>query len=292
MGYNGQRVNMKKYFVILSVFVVLSFCSCTKPAGNPITKAFAIEGTYENLEVNSAFDVSVSDTASRIYITVGQYIMPKVVVEKKGNTLKIYCKPSIMNRGNSKMWVILPHCVDLKDVDLSGASTMRTPFALEGDNVEVSLSGSSHYYGNIVAENTSLDLSGSSDFHGNISSTQGIKMDLSGASQFHGDIETDNLDLELSGASDVEMMGRTTTLIIDLSGASEIVRQTVGGRYALECDDCEGSMSGASNAYIHCNNSIRVTLSGASELHYTGDAITTGSSMSGASTISRDGRSN
>ena len=272
MEYNRQRINMKKYFAILSVFVVLAFCSCKKPAGNLITKSFSIEGLYENLEVGSAFDVYVSDTASQILVTVGENMMPKVVVEKKGNTLKIYCKPGIVNWGNSKMTVILPYCADLKDVDLTGASKMHTPYTLRGDKVEVSLSGSSEYFGNIEANSVDLD--------------------LSGASSFEGNFESSLLDLELSGASDVKLIGKTTTLKIDLSGASNIVRQTIDGQYALECDDCEGSMSGASNAYIHCNNSIRVTLSGASELHYTGDAITTGSSMSGASTISRDGRSN
>ncbi len=274
MGYNRQRINMKKYFAILSAIIVLAFYGCTKPAGNPITRTFSLEGAYEKLEVSNAFDVFVSDTASQIYVTVGENIMPKVVVEKKGNTLKIYIKPRVnfVNFVNSQMTVILPYCADLKDVDLSGASTMHTPFALEGEDVEVSLSGASSYYGNVVAGKISLDLSGSS--------------------KFYGDIESDFLSLELSGASDVEMVGETNTLKIDLSGASNIIRQMVESRYALECDQCEGSMSGASSAYIHCNNSIRVELSGASELHYTGDATTEGCSMSGGSTISRDGRGN
>ena len=288
MGYNRQRINMKKYFAIISAFVVLAFCSCTKPAGNLVTKAFNLEGTYENLEVSSAFDVYVSDTASQIYVTVGENIMQKVMVEKKENTLKIYCKPSIMNFGNSQMTVILPYCADLKGVDLSGASTMHTPFTLSGDKVKVTLSGSSDYFGNIEAKNTDLAFSGASDFVGNILS-ENINMVLSGSSSLEGNVQSTLLDMELSGASDVKLIGKTATLRMDLSGSSDIVRQTIGSYYALECDHCEGVMSGASTAYIHCNNNITVALSGSSELHYTGNATTTGCSMSGGSVIICDG---
>jgi hypothetical protein len=262
---------MKKYFVLLSAFVMVAFCGCKNiDGGSPVTKSFDIQGTYENLEVSSAFDVFVSDTATQIIVTAGENIMPKVVVKKEGNTLKIYCKPTFTVVNSSEMIVILPYCADLKDVELSGASTMHTPFTLRGEKVEVSLSGSSEYFGNIEANS--------------------IDLDLSGASSFEGNFESSLLDLELSGASGAKLIGKTTTLKIDLSGASNIVRQIIDGQYALECDHCEGSMSGASEAYIHCNNSIQVSLSGASELHYTGNALTSGCSVSGGSNISRDGR--
>jgi len=43
-----------------------------------------------------------------------------------------------------------------------------------------------------------------------------------------------------------------------------------------------------SNAYIHCDGSIKVNLSGASDLHFTGTAFTGDSSTSGASDIIHD----
>ena len=65
-------------------------------------------------------------------------------------------------------------------------------------------------------------------------------------------------------------------------------KQIVENRYGLVCDQCEGSITGASNAYIHCDGNIRVSLSGASDLHYTRDANTTGSTTSVASNIIHD----
>ena len=98
----------------------------------------------------------------------------------------------------------------------------------------------------------------------------------------------DELDLELSGASDATLEGQVVTLEINLTGASNIIEQVVGKRYALICDRCEGGMSGASNAYIHCDGSIKVSLSGGSELHYTGNASTSGSDCTGGSNIVHD----
>ena len=95
-------------------------------------------------------------------------------------------------------------------------------------------------------------------------------------------------DIELSGGSDATLEGQVAELEINLSGASDIIEKVVENRYALICDHCTGSMSGASTAYIHCDGSIKVNLSGGSELHYTGNATTTGSDCTGGSEVSHD----
>ena len=95
-----------------------------------------------------------------------------------------------------------------------------------------------------------------------------------------------DLDLDLSGASDATLRGRVGTLKIDLTGSSNIIRKVVGKYYALACDQLEGTMSGASEAYIHCDGRICVDLSGDSDLHYTGEGIFSGcSTTSGGSSI-------
>ena len=111
---------------------------------------------------------------------------------------------------------------------------------------------------------------------------------MSGASNIKGNVDADDLDLELSGASDALIEGLVGTLKINLSGASDIKKTINGHRYGFACDHCEGSMAGASNAYIHCDGTIRVSLSGDSDLHYTGNAATTGSTTSGGSEIYHD----
>ena len=225
-----------------------AFVSCSEWAGDPITQKFNIDGTYTELEVEDAFDVVVSDTATMISITAGENVMPKVRVVNNGDKLSIYLKGWASNRGKD-MTVIIPYNADLKKVDLSGASDFYSEFPLTGQNVEIELSGSSSVKGNVTAS---------------------------------------ELELDMSGASDAMLTGQVSTLKLGLSGASSLKRSIVGSHYAFVCDNCEGSMSGSSDAYIHCDGSITVSLSGASDLYYTGSAVTRGSSTSGSSNIVHD----
>ena len=286
MGYNWPESKMKKYLFILSTLVLFACGGCQKFAGDPVTQDFNIEGSYTELQVEDGFDVTVSDVATAITITVGENVMPNVVVEKVGDKLKIHLKPMASSYG-SEMKVILPYNADLTSVDLSGASEFHSEHGLVGEKVEVELSGASTFDCNISADELEIELSGASDFFGGIDADE-IDMDLSGASKINAVVNASDLDLELSGASDATLEGEVDNLELNLSGASNIIKKVVGSRYALVCDQCKGEISGASDAYIHCDGSIKVSLSGGSELHYTGIAATTGCSCSGGSSISHD----
>lgn len=240
---------MKKYlFVLMALVLCACGSSCQKFAGDPVSKNFAAGGYYTAIEVQDAFDVIVSDVTDSITITVGEKVMPYVIVEVVDNTLKIRLKSGGAFYGGEQK-AIIPFNADLTKVDLSGASEFHTTYGLEGDKV---------------------------------------KVELSGASDFYGDIIADELELNLSGASDAKLSGEVGILKIALSGSSNIIKQVNGYRYALGCERCEGTMSGASDAYIHCDGIIKVDLSGASELHFTGSGNPADSSTSGASEISHD----
>jgi hypothetical protein len=277
---------MKKHLIILSTLVLFAFCSCSKFAGEPVTKDFNISGAYNALEVEDAFNVTVSEEATQVTITAGENIMPNVVVETVENTLKIYLKGWHNNLGKD-MTVILPYNFDLRSVDLSGASEFHSEYGLEGNKVEVELSGASDFYCDIDADEVDIDLSGASTFNGDIFADE-IEMDLTGSSNIKGYVEALDLDLEMSGASDATLEGQVDMLMINLSGASNIKKTIDGNRYGFSCDQCEGTMTGASNVYIHCDGTIKVNLSGASDLYFTGNAFTGDSTTSGGSDIYHD----
>ena len=71
---------MKKHLIILSTLVLFAFSGCQKFAGDPITKDFSISSAYNALEVEDAFNVTVSEEATQVTITAGENIMPNVVV--------------------------------------------------------------------------------------------------------------------------------------------------------------------------------------------------------------------
>lgn len=134
-----------------------------------------------------------------------------------------------------------------------------------------------------------VDLSGASEFHSQRPIVaQKVNIDLSGASIFCADIESTTVDMDLSGASNATIAGTVGTLNLELSGSSDLKQTTANNKYGLVCSSCRGDMSGASSAYIHCDGTISVSLSGSSNLHYTGDASTSGCSTSGSSNVIHD----
>lgn len=277
---------MKKHLIILSTLVLFAFSGCQKFAGDPITKDFSISSAYNALEVEDAFNVTVSEEATQVTITAGENIMPNVVVETVDSTLKIYLKGWHTNLGKD-MIVILPYNFDLRSVDLSGASEFHSEYGLEGQKVEVELSGASDFYCDIDADEVDINLSGASNFIGEVLADE-IEMDLTGSSNIKGYVEALDLDLELSGASDATLEGQVDMLMINLSGASNIKKTINGNKYGFICDQCEGTITGASNVYIHCDGTIKVNLSGASDLHFTGNAFTGNCTTSGGSDIYHD----
>lgn len=296
---------MKKYLFVLSAIVLFAFSSCQKFAGDPITQDFSIESNYTELEVQDAFEVTVSNAVDVITITAGENVMPKVIVEVVDNTLKIHLKPQTIPLGG-EMKALIPYNADLTKVVLSGASEFHSEYGLEGEKVEVELSGASDFYGDITANKVDFDLSGASSFNGNVETTDAyiemsgssdyngdilsdiIKADLSGSSNIVGNVTADNLELIQSGSSDAKLIGNVAALKIDLAGSSNIVEQVVDHHYALACGRCEGLMSGASDAYIHCDGTLKVDLSGASNLHFTGNGNPADCTTSGGSDVIHD----
>lgn len=117
------------------------------------------------------------------------------------------------------------------------------------------------------------------------------KLDLSDASDIRGEINAEDLIINLSDASDAILIGHVGKLTLNIEDASSIKKIIIHKRYGLSCDECEVSIEDASDAYIHCDGTIRIVeLSGASDLHYTGNAeiILTGGTLSSSSDIKHD----
>lgn len=239
---------MKKIMICITTVVLTVLCGCSKTDGDPITKEFSINNTYTELNVSHAFNVTVSDEVTQVTVTAGDRIMPKVIVEEKNGKLTIRLKN--LTVANGSLTALIPYNSNLKDVDLSGASEFHSQHPIAAQSVSIDLSGASRFYGKIEAAT--------------------------------------KLDLDLSGASDATLTGTAGTLDLELSGASNIMQTIVGNKYGLSCNNCEGDMSGASTAYIHCDGTIAVSLSGASTIHYTGNASTSGCSLSGSSNVIHD----
>lgn len=109
-----------------------------------------------------------------------------------------------------------------------------------------------------------------------------LLVDLSGASDMKGiNLKINKLTVSISGASDMKISGIASQLKIDAGGASDFKG------YDLATDYCDAFASGASSIQITVNKELSAKASGASDVHYKGNAIIRELKSSGASTVSK-----
>ena len=148
----------------------------------------------------------------------------------------------------------------------------------KGDKLDIRLKDGVYFFNSAV----NIELPANSDL---------TKLNLSDASDIEGEVNAEELTINLTDASDAKLNGHIGKLILNLKDASTIKKNIINKCYGLSCDECEVSMEDASDAYIHCDGTIRIVkLSDASDLHYTGNAeiILTGGGPSSSSDIKHD----
>ena len=261
---NNGTNDMKKYFfLIIATTLLMSSCVKEHLTGNTITQTFDVPGQYTKLSISNNIVVKFSNQVQQIEATADEGIMPNLVIKLVNGELKLYRK-----NGNfflsSPIEISLPYNDQLRKVNLSGVS---------------------FFYGNLDAAEIEIEASGLSMFEGNLIATE-IEVELSGESSVNcRNLSASKLELEASGASKAMLIGSVIDFDLDLSGASKLETESTGTQYAFECQQCECELSGASIAYFHCDGTIKGDLSGASEIHYSGNANTYDCHLSGSSKV-------
>lgn len=109
-----------------------------------------------------------------------------------------------------------------------------------------------------------------------------LQITFSGASDLKGDgkLNVDKLFVSLRGASDMKVSGHASKLNVNASGASDFKG------YDFVTDYCDVKANGASSIQITVSKELSAQASGASDVHYKGDAVIRDIKTSGASSIS------
>ena len=92
-------------------------------------------------------------------------------------------------------------------------------------------------------------------------------------------LKNDSLKVDASGASKVKVDGETKNLDVELSGASRLDAEN------LKSENVSVDASGASNANVFVAGDLKVDLSGASHVNYSGNPKNLEKSTSGASSV-------
>ncbi|MDE5609854.1 MAG: DUF2807 domain-containing protein [Bacteroidales bacterium] len=261
---------MKKLvFFILTLAVSLG-TSCTRiDCSEPsVHKNYTSMKGFNALRASHAFEVNLipSDHES-VELVIPPDAQNYVVVQQKGGTLYIGMKNGYNYKfvhlwGDCGLKAIV-HFKEMRQIRASGASEVDIEGAYDARN-----------------QNMEISLSGASSFEGEVLNVGYLNLSLSGASSLEGAaLNVNRLVADLSGASEMELKGSGNDADIELSGASE------AKMYGFPVKNFEGSLSGASDAYLTVTETFSATASGASTIRVKGRPRVLKANTSGASNI-------
>lgn len=221
---------------------------------------------FNAIKVSSAIDLYLTQSnVNEVAVSASEdEIRDQIVTEVIGGTL-------IIRLGESGSWFSWKKWgnyqtkayVSIKEINAlsaSGASNVRIVGTLESPKMRIKMSGASDL------KNANLNIGT-------------LLMEVSGASHFKANTQSSNITIDCSGASNVELAGNADDLAIECSGASD------AKLYNLFVKGATISSSGASNVTVNASQLLKMTASGASNIHYKGTARVTQSNSSGASNI-------
>ncbi|MBQ0122214.1 MAG: DUF2807 domain-containing protein [Bacteroidales bacterium] len=254
---------MKKY--LLSLFLICA--TVLSSMAQKQTKTFEYEG-FTGLSVSHSFQITVNKSnVFSVKVSVDPDYIPYLDVQKKDDVLHI---------GFTKD---LPRKLRTKSSKIANA-TISMPVLSA-----VSLSGSADVFCNGQFEagmkEITIYMSGASSLKGYAASGVKASVELSGSSLVNCELKAGEVEAQVSGASKFVVGGSAGSLSAEVSGASGLLA------YDLQLKDASIKASGASKVQIAPQNTLKVSLSGASSCTYKdNDALYVNArSITGASTL-------
>jgi len=274
---------MQKVFVCL-LFVVAGLSAGAQNVVRDPNAQVRNVPSFNRISVSNAISLYLSqgNTQAVAVSSEDDRATAKIITEVSNGTLKIYVENGAWNGWNwsNKHLKAYVTFTQLEMLDASGACSVELTDPINVGDFKLELSGASTMKGEIKGSDLKFDISGASTGRMNLSGTS-LTFSESGASNFKGNINAAKTDFDLTGASTITIDGTTTDLVISASGASNFKGDD------LKAENCKIEATGASSANINVSKSINAIASGASSIHYSGDASLSNVDVSGSSTVKR-----
>ena len=177
--------------------------------------------SFEKLNVSSAITVQVVDgnSTGEIKVNAPKEAMSKIKTKVVNGVLNIYIEGRL-TLNNQKIILEFPH-QKLRDVSISGASSVTINHKMKIDKFNANVSGASKLKANLLTNDADIEISGSSavTLTGNVSD---LDVEATGASKFDGEnLKANTANVEASGASKIKVWA-VSNLDVEASGASKV----------------------------------------------------------------------
>lgn len=236
------------------------------------------------------------DKKPSLEATVEDNLLPLLITEVSGDTLKIYFKENV----NPTKDVVVQAAGPGLDGLVGSGATQNTLTGLRSDDFKLGLSGSSRCTMSGQVKALSVDCSGASALKSDQleagsatvatsgSATAEVRakglrsVHATGASQVTvSQVSTERLKIDLAGSSQCTVSGQVNELTIETSGAA--AARAAG----LKAQSVQVDLSGSSRVDVEAVKSITGRASGAASVRYQGSPATLAVTTSGSASVRR-----
>lgn len=276
---------MKTWIHSTLLIPIMLFSMFVFGAGDQISRDIPVKH-FDRIEVGGAVRlIIVQAETPALRVTTTDKMTDRIKIRQSGDELHLGIKTEKWswfnwgygrNRDDVLFEVRMP---ELKILHAGGATMVKLHDMQSGD-LDLQFDGASKLTADKMSfGEISANISGASRVNISALNAEKMRMDLSGASETtFGGLQIDTLKLGLSGASrvNVSATGQAKYVTVGLSGASKYHGEK------LIADHVEINASGASEAVVHAEKSLKAGTSGASHIEYSGkpESVDVGSSNS------------
>lgn len=212
------------YFLYLSLLVLVG---CTdgyrRIEGNGVLeKQEKILNDFETIEISSDFDVKIiSSPDYRVSYTADENLMQYIIIDQKGDRLRISSKNSVNLKPSRKIEVKV-YGNSFGKVELTGSGSVRSEGVLENDNkIEVIIAGSGDTNLQIKTPDTRVRIGGS----GKVileGKTRNAKINIAGSGDYLAEnLLSENVDVSIAGSGNAEVFA-SVDLKINIAGTGDV----------------------------------------------------------------------
>jgi hypothetical protein len=173
---------------------------------------------YSTVEGDGSIDIKWSPgNLPAAVVEAQENILPHIKTEVVGGTLKIYSDASISTTGALTVTLVGPQ---LNRVEMSGSGDF-TATSVEGDSLDVTVSGSSDLHFDGSVHQFKVNISGSGDVDASDLKTESTEVTIAGS----GDVDvnaTDSLSAGIYGSGSVTYRGKPAHLTQNIAGSGSI----------------------------------------------------------------------
>jgi len=280
-----KKQRRSSLILLAAVFVAILFSTCIKfhyndECRNVYTEEISITGEITGVIIEGPWQVTITQD-SICNDAVIEYCDSKYHKVSAKLLPNGYLHIRVSFSGNvyhDDVFRATIQAASLEKIEASGAASIRT-YGHFCSLENISLSGASTINGLLCdGFSAKIKLSGASTLKGFSFDGNSMNADISGASKANLDnINVEYCTVDCSGASTFRSSGYAGECSFTGSGASDFKTLNLGSK------NLNIQLSGASDAEVTVNNTIKGSLSGASKLKYKNAANVSGVSVTGAS---------